>query len=157
MSIILCQDNNPLSIENEPDVHVILSVDTRSKSSINDANSQEPFACHECTNCNDKSGVTTRICESDINMCYVNFIIEFSLSFFLLLLQTIHKRINKTNRILRRGCSTSKGQCTVPDDNQLNIFDSITCCTSHQCNQGVQFPPWFFLVILNLFLLMIHF
>ncbi len=67
----------------------------------------------------------------------------------------MHKRIDNTSRIIRRGCSTSKGQCTVPDDDQINSFDSITCCTSHKCNQATQFKPLFFLSTLSLFIILI--
>jgi hypothetical protein len=67
----------------------------------------------------------------------------------------MHKRIDNTTRITRRGCSTSKVQCTVPDDDPTNIFDSITCCTSHKCNQATQFKPWFFLLIISLFTILI--
>jgi hypothetical protein len=84
VGIIYCQDNSPSAIDNdseqEPDVNVILSVDTRPKSSSDIQNSiPEPFSCHECTNCNRKSDLTTRVCESDINMCYVNLFQNFIL------------------------------------------------------------------------------
>jgi hypothetical protein len=76
VGIIYCQDDdNPPLIENEPDVQVILSVDTRPKTSIDVPNDQtsKSFACYECTNCNRKADLITRVCESGINMCYVNF------------------------------------------------------------------------------------
>lgn len=78
VGIIVCQDSNPLSIDNEPDAQVILSVDTRPKSeddlvSLQDDQPSEPFACFECTNCNQQSTLTTRVCSSDVNMCYVYF------------------------------------------------------------------------------------
>ncbi|CAF2532155.1 unnamed protein product [Rotaria sp. Silwood2] len=99
----------------------------------------EPFTCPECTNCHlEKSNVVTRVCEVGINMCY-----------------KMHKRINNVTRLIRLGCSTSKGQCTVPDDDQSNSFDSITCCTSHQCNQATQVKISFFLSSLSLFSLLI--
>jgi hypothetical protein len=71
VGIIYSQDSDHLLIDNEPEVQVILTVDTHPKSDI-DVIKSESFTCHECTNCNQKSDITTRICESDINMCYVN-------------------------------------------------------------------------------------
>lgn len=62
----------------------------------------------------------------------------------------MEKRINNNTRIIRRGCSASKTQCTVPDDDQTHTIESITCCTSHKCNQATQFKPLFFLSILSL-------
>ncbi|CAF0803854.1 unnamed protein product [Rotaria sp. Silwood1] len=99
----------------------------------------EQFSCQECTNCHlAKSEVVRRVCEIDINMCY-----------------KIYKRINNVTRLTRRGCSTSKGQCTVPVDDQSNSFDSITCCTSNKCNQAAQVKISFFLSSLSLFSLFI--
>jgi len=75
--MIHCEDNDPSSIDNEEEVKVILTVNTHPKSDINVINSpddqiSELFACHECTNCNQKSDITIRNCEYGINMCYVN-------------------------------------------------------------------------------------
>jgi hypothetical protein len=66
----------------------------------------------------------------------------------------MHKLINNTSRIIR-GCSTSKGQCTAPIDDQSKSFESITCCTSHKCNQAAHFKPLFFLSTLSLFIILI--
>ena len=66
----------------------------------------------------------------------------------------MHKRINNTNRIVRRGCSASRG-CNAPDDGQSSSFDTITCCTSHKCNQGLQIQPLFLLSILSLIIIII--
>ena len=73
-------------------------------------------------------------------------------------LQTTYKRIDNTNRIVRRGCSTSRGQCTVPvdHDKQLKSFDSVTCCVGPKCNQGIQTRSLVILLILNLSLMMIY-
>jgi hypothetical protein len=89
MSIIYCQLLIDIDQPNEPDAQVILSVDTRPKSSANFEDNQisEPFACHECINCNLKSDLTTRICASGINMCYVSFLFQnFYIKFIYLLL-----------------------------------------------------------------------
>jgi hypothetical protein len=67
----------------------------------------------------------------------------------------MHKRIDNTSQIIHRGCSTSKSQCTTPDDDQTNTLESITCCTSHKCNQTTQLKPLFFLSILGLFTILI--
>ncbi len=67
----------------------------------------------------------------------------------------MHKRIDNTSRIIRRGCSTSKTQCTVPHDDQTNSFESVTCCTSHKCNQATLFQPLFFLSIFSLITILI--
>jgi hypothetical protein len=73
VGIIYSQDSDHLLIDNEPEVQVILTVDTHPKSDIDVINSpNDQISCHECTNCNKKSDITTRICESNINMCYVN-------------------------------------------------------------------------------------
>lgn len=72
MSLVDCQDSNPLSIENEPEVRVVLSVDTRSESS-------DTFACYECVNCHQKSNVTVVACQLDVNMCFVSFYIGNSI------------------------------------------------------------------------------
>jgi len=62
----------------------------------------------------------------------------------------MHKRIDNTSQIIIRGCSTSKEQCTVPNDDQSNSLDSITCCTGHKCNQANQVNPLLFLSIFSL-------
>jgi hypothetical protein len=90
---IYCQDSNPLSMDvdqqDDSDVEVKLYVDAQPKSSNVDrekivtvsnstiAQNPEPFACHECTNCNVKSDMTSRVCESGINMCYVSLCLCF--------------------------------------------------------------------------------
>ncbi|CAF5104172.1 unnamed protein product, partial [Rotaria socialis] len=62
------------------------------------------------------------------------------------------KRINKTSLLIHRGCSTSKGLCTVPEDDQSNSFESITCCTSHKCNQAAHVKLSLLLSSLGLFI-----
>lgn len=68
----------------------------------------------------------------------------------------MHRRINNNTRIIRRGCSTSKAQCTVHnDDDHTNAIDSITCCSTHKCNEATQFKPLFFLLISSLFTILV--
>ena len=51
----------------------------------------------------------------------------------------MEKRIDNSSRIIRRGCSVSASQCIVPDDDRIDSIESITCCTTHKCNQAIQF------------------
>ena len=51
----------------------------------------------------------------------------------------MEKRIDNTTQIIRRGCSVSANQCIVPDDDRIDSIESITCCTTHKCNQAIQF------------------
>jgi len=71
LSTISTQDNNPLSIDNEPEEKVILYIDTAPKNAISAKSTADSFACHECTDCNQQAEVTVRSCRSDIAMCYV--------------------------------------------------------------------------------------
>ncbi len=92
MGFNYCEDNDPSLTDMEqqdiPDVNVILSVNTDVKGTdVLDNSVSEPFACHECTNCDSESDSTIRVCESGINMCYVNlfpnfFILNFLIFFF---------------------------------------------------------------------------
>jgi hypothetical protein len=66
----------------------------------------------------------------------------------------MHKRIDNTTTVIHRGCSTSKEQCSVMNDDPKHAFDSITCCTSHNCNQGSTVRPAVFLSTLGLFILL---
>jgi hypothetical protein len=83
VGIIYCQDNDVLSDDMDqsdvPDFKVNLSIDILSKSShgvkltdLMNSQKSEEFTCHECTNCTSKSELTSRVCQSGINMCYVS-------------------------------------------------------------------------------------
>lgn len=95
----------------------------------------EAFACYQCTNCTSKSDFVTQTCESDITMCYI-----------------MQKRIDNTTQTTHRGCASSKTQCVVPSNDEPNPFISVTCCTTHKCNQAIQFQPLFFLSFLSFFI-----
>ncbi|CAF0832747.1 unnamed protein product [Rotaria sordida] len=162
IGIIFCQDNSHVLADMEPQsdvVQVQLSVNGNPPQQvINETNNiaakdgintetvtittaaPEPFSCHECTDCHliKSDNVTTRVCETGINMCY-----------------KMYKQINNVSRLVHLGCSTSKGQCTVPEDYQPKSFESITCCTSQKCNQATQVKISFFLSSLSLFSLLV--
>jgi hypothetical protein len=63
----------------------------------------------------------------------------------------MNKRVGNTSQVVHRGCSSTKIQCTVPHDDQSGSIESITCCTTHKCNEATQFKPLFFLATLSLF------
>ncbi|CAF0842211.1 unnamed protein product [Adineta ricciae] len=145
VNMCACQDTNPLSIDadqmDEPPVTVRLSVETMPKSHIAGVQNESPqkqlselFSCHECTNCDSTSESTIRSCDAGITMCY---------------------KVEDKNKIIRRGCATAR--CTIPDGDQSSRFDSITCCTTPKCNQGIQSKPlWFLSVLLLLTILIIN-
>ena len=60
--------------DDEPEAQVILTIDTRPKSSFDARNSQEVFTCYECIHCQEKSNQTIRMCQPDVNMCFVRFL-----------------------------------------------------------------------------------
>jgi len=64
--------------------------------------------------------------------------------------------MNKTHEIINRGCSASPYQCTVPDDYSTNIFDTVTCCTSTQCNQSIRLQAWIGVFLFHLCFLIIN-
>lgn len=60
----------------------------------------------------------------------------------------MEKRLDNTTRLVRRGCSALANQCVVPDDGRIDSIESITCCTTHKCNQAIQLrQSSFFLII----------
>ncbi|CAF1081938.1 unnamed protein product [Adineta steineri] len=157
--ISYCQNDEPLSDDTDefeepvpPEYLVKLSVETEPKSHATTNTGEdgggvgssydhlsEPFSCYNCTNCDSPSESSIRPCDAGINMCY-----------------KIQKRIDGKKRVIRRGCSTSKGQCRTPDSDQSkNEVDSVTCCTSPKCNQGIQLNPLFFLSIISFFIIII--
>ncbi|CAF1023784.1 unnamed protein product [Adineta ricciae] len=99
----------------------------------------QPFSCFQCTDCHNKPDLTTAVCEADIKMCY-----------------SMTKLVNNISQIIRRGCSTSKDHCIVSTDDETNVFESVTCCKSHKCNEATQYLPMFFLCILSLFIIIVN-
>ncbi|CAF2102352.1 unnamed protein product [Rotaria magnacalcarata] len=100
----------------------------------------ELLYCHECTNCDSPADVIISRCDAGVTMCY-----------------KMSKRISKTSLLIHRGCSTSKGHCTVPEDDQSNSFESVTCCRTPKCNQAVQVKLSLLLSSLGLLIIFIIF
>ena len=74
IGIVACQNNEviPVDLDQvvEPDYRVELSVDTGIKSSPEQL--AEQFACHECTDCQAKGSLSSRVCDAGVRMCYVS-------------------------------------------------------------------------------------
>ena len=75
--MVLCQNNDviPIDLEQvaEPDYRVEMSVDTGMKSAAEVRDQPfEQFACHECTDCQSKGSVSSRVCDAGVRMCYVS-------------------------------------------------------------------------------------
>ncbi|UJR09273.1 hypothetical protein I4U23_013518 [Adineta vaga] len=145
VNIAFCQDGNPPSIDgdniNEPDVTVHLSIETKSDSRTANTNNEPPqkqvsdlFSCHECTNCASTSESNIRSCAAGVNVCY---------------------KSEDKNKVIRRGCAAPTGRCNIPDGDQSNRFETVTCCTTTKCNQSIQLKPFFFLSILGFLTMMI--
>ena len=120
----------------------------------------EPFSCYQCVNCTAKADLVPQACGEGVEMCFVSARVSFvhfwvrEPSFLSLSLKKVHKRIDNTTRLVRRGCSLTKIQCTVPQDDHSNPFESVTCCTGHKCNDGTTVKPWHFLLKLGVFILL---
>lgn len=182
MGITYCQDlvTDLMDLEPQEDVNVNMSIDTIPSDStfsvrddavtdtimISTENSAMKtsvpgsLTCFECIDCHLKPAFNVRNCDTGVTMCFVSQIVLLCsiLKYLIdssLFLKKMHKIIKNVSRLVRRGCSTSKGMCTAPDDDQSNSFDSITCCKSHTCNHTTQVKLSFSLSTLILFIMLI--
>lgn len=69
----------------------------------------------------------------------------------------MEKRLDNTTRLIRRGCSAADNQCVVPDDGRIDTIESITCCSTHKCNQAIQFSQSSFFRIIYTFWIIFFF